>query len=162
MEELQQQYLEKQADYQALRDKSDTAILQTRMHLDRADRDYQHAMCREEEKKEQIMGKLFSCVGMTFDKIISETLREEFDKEKMEMEEKFRERLGHVKEEFSSELATQSQELKDEHKKELGEFLLLELESSGGYYMPLRCNVVGRRMSLNIFITEFEANFGEA
>lgn len=37
------------------------------------------------------------------------------------MEEKFRERLGHVKEEFSAELATQSQELKDEHKKELGE-----------------------------------------
>ncbi|KAL5292548.1 hypothetical protein ACFFRR_011380 [Megaselia abdita] len=103
LEELQQQYLEKQSDYQALRDKSDNAILQTRMHLDRADRDYQHAMCREEEKKEQLM----------------ETLREEFEKEKLEMEEKFRERLGHVKEEFSTELATQSQELKEEHKKEL-------------------------------------------
>lgn len=42
----------------------------------------------------------------------------------MEMEEKFRERLGHVKEEFNAELAAQSQEIKDEHKKELGEFVI--------------------------------------
>lgn len=53
----------------------------------------------------------------------SETLREEFDKEKLEMEEKFLERIGHVKEEFSAELAAQSQDIKNEHKKELGEFI---------------------------------------
>lgn len=119
--------MEKQSDYQNLREKSDNAILQTRMHLDRADRDYQHAMCREEEKKEQLVGKTNLQIFHRFltSKIIwiLENLREEFAKEKLEMEEKFRERLGHVKDEFSTELATQSQELIEEHKKELGKSL---------------------------------------
>lgn len=40
--------------------------------------------------------------------------------EKLEMEEQFRERIGQVKDEFSKELQTSTQEIKDKHRKELG------------------------------------------
>lgn len=40
-----------------MRDKSDNNLLQMRMHLDRADREYQNAMCREEERREVLEGK---------------------------------------------------------------------------------------------------------
>ncbi|XP_073816029.1 uncharacterized protein isoform X2 [Musca autumnalis] len=101
--EAQEALERKSREFLELREKSDHALLQTRMHLDRADRDFQKAMCQEEERREALESKL----------------RSEFEAEKEEMEEKFRERLGQVKEEFAKELQINTQELKAEHEKEL-------------------------------------------
>lgn len=99
-----QQLLEQKAqEFLELREKSDNALLQTRMHLDRADREYQKAMCQEEERREAL----------------ENSLKEEFARERHEMEEKFRERLGQVKDEFAKELQINTQELQEEHQKEL-------------------------------------------
>ncbi|KAM7360112.1 uncharacterized protein ACRADG_003401 isoform 1-T2 [Cochliomyia hominivorax] len=103
LSETQQLLEQKTQEFIELREKSDNALLQTRMHLDRADREYQKAMCQEEERREAL----------------ENSLRQEFEKEKQEMEEKFRERLGQVKEEFAKELQINTQELKEEHKKEI-------------------------------------------
>ncbi|XP_055905108.1 putative leucine-rich repeat-containing protein DDB_G0290503 isoform X2 [Eupeodes corollae] len=101
--QLRSSLQQRNEEYANLREKSDNAILQTRMHLDRADRDYQTAMCREEEKREQL----------------TESLRKELEAEKNEMEEKFRERLGQVQDEFNKELQTSTQEMQEKHKKEM-------------------------------------------
>ncbi|XP_055855477.1 inner centromere protein A isoform X2 [Episyrphus balteatus] len=101
--ELRASLQQRNEEYANLREKSDNAILQTRMHLDRADRDYQTAMCREEEKRETL----------------TESLRKELEAEKLAMEEKFRERLGQVQDEFNQELQTSTQELQEKHKREL-------------------------------------------
>uniref|UniRef100_A0A1I8MJ69 Uncharacterized protein n=1 Tax=Musca domestica TaxID=7370 RepID=A0A1I8MJ69_MUSDO len=101
--EAQEALERKSREFLELREKSDQALLQTRMHLDRADRDFQKAMCQEEERREALELKL----------------RNEFEEEKQEMEEKFRERLGQVKEEFAKELQINTQELTREHEKEL-------------------------------------------
>lgn len=74
------------------------------MHLDRADREYQNAMCREEDRRAEL----------------EENLKKEFEAEKQEMEEKFRERLGQVKEEFAKELQLSTQDMVETHRKELG------------------------------------------
>lgn len=47
-------------------------------------------------------------------------LRKEFDAEREEMEEQFRERLSQVKEEFAKELQDATQEMRQKHQKELG------------------------------------------
>ncbi|XP_037956471.1 uncharacterized protein LOC119686078 isoform X2 [Teleopsis dalmanni] len=93
----------KKEEYLELRDRSDNALLQTRMHLDRADREYQNAMCREEERRETLEANL----------------RKEFEEKKQEMEEDFLERLKQVQEEFSVELQYTKQELTDLHQGEL-------------------------------------------
>ncbi|EDW84683.1 uncharacterized protein Dwil_GK14245 [Drosophila willistoni] len=93
----------KKQDFLALRERSDNALLQTRMHLDRADREYQNAMCREEDRRADL----------------EEKLKKEFETEKQEMEEKFRERLGQVKDEFAKELQLSTQDMVDSHRKEL-------------------------------------------
>ncbi|XP_030369698.1 uncharacterized protein LOC115620552 isoform X3 [Scaptodrosophila lebanonensis] len=93
----------KKQDFLALRERSDNALLQTRMHLDRADREYQNAMCREEDRRVEL----------------EEKLKKEFELEKQEMEEKFRERLGQVKEEFAKELLLSTQDMVETHRKEL-------------------------------------------
>ncbi|XP_062122178.1 LOW QUALITY PROTEIN: interaptin-like [Drosophila sulfurigaster albostrigata] len=93
----------KKEDFLALRERSDNALLQTRMHLDRADREYQNAMCREEDRRVELEAKL----------------KREFEEEKEEMEEKFRERLGQVKEEFAKELQLSTQDMVESHRKEL-------------------------------------------
>uniref|UniRef100_T1PGE8 Ezrin/radixin/moesin family n=1 Tax=Musca domestica TaxID=7370 RepID=T1PGE8_MUSDO len=103
LNEAQEALERKSREFLELREKSDQALLQTRMHLDRADRDFQKAMCQEEERREALELKL----------------RNEFEEEKQEMEEKFRERLGQVKEEFAKELQINTQELTREHEKEL-------------------------------------------
>lgn len=77
------------------------------MHLDRADREYQNAMCREEDRRVELEANL----------------KKEFEAEKQEMEEKFRERLGQVKEEFAKELQLSTQDMVETHRKELGKFL---------------------------------------
>ncbi|XP_013117242.2 uncharacterized protein LOC106094566 [Stomoxys calcitrans] len=101
--ETQESLERKSQEFLELREKSDTALLQTRMHLDRADREFQKAMCQEEERREALELKL----------------RKDFEEEKLEMEEKFRERLGQVKEEFARELQINTQELTKEHRKEV-------------------------------------------
>ncbi|XP_036672974.3 calponin homology domain-containing protein DDB_G0272472 isoform X1 [Drosophila suzukii] len=93
----------KKQDFLSLRERSDNALLQTRMHLDKADREYQNAMCREEDRRVEL----------------EEKLKKEFEAEKAEMEEKFRERLGQVKEEFAKELQLSTQDMVDAHRKEL-------------------------------------------
>ncbi|XP_041675066.1 uncharacterized protein LOC108115593 [Drosophila eugracilis] len=93
----------KKQDFLSLRERSDNALLQTRMHLDKADREYQNAMCREEDRRVEL----------------EEKLKKEFETEKAEMEEKFRERLGQVKEEFAKELQLSTQDMVDSHRKEL-------------------------------------------
>ncbi|XP_070062903.1 golgin subfamily A member 6-like protein 22 isoform X3 [Drosophila virilis] len=103
IDELTENLELKKQDFLALRERSDNALLQTRMHLDRADREYQNAMCREEDRRVEL----------------EEKLRKEFEIEKQEMEEKFRERLGQVKEEFAKELQLSTQDLHETHRKEL-------------------------------------------
>ncbi|KPU79808.1 uncharacterized protein Dana_GF18071, isoform B [Drosophila ananassae] len=103
IEELHENLELKKQDFLDLRERSDNALLQTRMHLDRADREYQNAMCREEDRRVDL----------------EEKLKKEFEAEKAEMEEKFRERLGQVKEEFAKELQLSTQDMVDTHRKEL-------------------------------------------
>lgn len=55
---------------------------------------------------------------------LEEKLKKEFEAEKAEMEEKFRERLGQVKEEFAKELQLSTQDMVDTHRKELGRTLI--------------------------------------
>lgn len=50
----------------------------------------------------------------------SEELREEHEREKVDLEEQFCERLQQVKEEFAIELTHASEELKNKHTKDLG------------------------------------------
>ncbi|XP_017104623.2 uncharacterized protein [Drosophila bipectinata] len=103
IEELHENLELKKQDFLDLRERSDNALLQTRMHLDRADREYQNAMCREEDRRVDL----------------EENLKKEFEAEKAEMEDKFRERLGQVKEEFAKELQLSTQDMVDTHRKEL-------------------------------------------
>ncbi|XP_018798750.1 PREDICTED: uncharacterized protein LOC108975007 isoform X2 [Bactrocera latifrons] len=101
--EVQERFERKSEEFTEMRDKSDNSLLQMRMHLDRADREYQNAMCREEERREALEANL----------------RKEFDAEREEMEEKFRERLSQVKEEFAKELQDATQEMRQKQQKEL-------------------------------------------
>ncbi|XP_044314463.1 myb-like protein X isoform X1 [Drosophila rhopaloa] len=103
IEELHESLEQKKQDFLSLRERSDNALLQTRMHLDKADREYQNAMCREEDRRVEM----------------EERLKKEFEAEKAEMEERFRERLGQVKEEFAKELQLSTQDMVDSHRKEL-------------------------------------------
>ncbi|XP_017023670.1 uncharacterized protein [Drosophila kikkawai] len=103
IEDLHESLELKKQDFLSLRERSDNALLQTRMHLDRADREYQNAMCREEDRRVEM----------------EQRLKQEFETEKAEMEEKFRERLGQVKEEFAKELQLSTQDMVDTHRKEL-------------------------------------------
>lgn len=61
-------------------------------------------MCREEDRRVELEANL----------------KKEFEAEKQEMEEKFRERLGQVKEEFAKELQLSTQDMVETHRKELG------------------------------------------
>ncbi|XP_034662039.1 myosin-9 isoform X1 [Drosophila subobscura] len=103
IDELHENLELKKQDFLTLRERSDNALLQTRMHLDRADREYQNAMCREEDRRVEL----------------EERLKKEFEEEKTEMEEKFRERLGQVKDEFAKELQLSTQDMVESHRKEL-------------------------------------------
>ncbi|XP_017058544.1 uncharacterized protein LOC108099494 isoform X1 [Drosophila ficusphila] len=103
IEDLHESLEQKKDDFLSLRERSDNALLQTRMHLDKADREYQNAMCREEDRRVEL----------------EEKLKREFEAEKAEMEERFRERLGQVKEEFAKELQLSTQDMVDTHRKEL-------------------------------------------
>ncbi|EDW43144.1 GM26405 [Drosophila sechellia] len=103
IDDLHENLEQKKQDFLSLRERSDNALLQTRMHLDKADREYQNAMCREEDRRVEL----------------EERLQKEFEAEKAEMEEKFRERLGQVKEEFAKELQLSTQEMVESHRKEL-------------------------------------------
>ncbi|KAH8288905.1 hypothetical protein KR054_011667 [Drosophila jambulina] len=103
IEDLHESLELKKQDFLTLRERSDNALLQTRMHLDKADREYQNAMCREEDRRVEM----------------EQRLKKEFEEAKAEMEEKFRERLGQVKEEFAKELQLSTQEMVDSHRKEL-------------------------------------------
>ncbi|XP_054725543.1 uncharacterized protein LOC129235627 isoform X1 [Anastrepha obliqua] len=103
LNELQERFERKSDEFTEMRDKSDNTLLQMRMHLDRADREYQNAMCREEERRETLEANL----------------RKEFQAEREEMEEKFRERLSQVKEEFAKELQLATEEMRQEKQKEL-------------------------------------------
>lgn len=49
-------------------------------------------------------------------------MKTQHENEKRDMEEKFRERLCQVSEEFSAELTTNKEELQARHKKQLGKF----------------------------------------
>ncbi|XP_037904457.1 putative uncharacterized protein DDB_G0282133 isoform X4 [Hermetia illucens] len=100
---LRQTLQEKCDEFKALKEQTDAALLETRLHLERADSEYQIAFNREIDKREQL----------------AEQLKAEFAKEKSEMEEKFRERLNQVKDEFAKELANATDAMQLKHRKQL-------------------------------------------
>lgn len=57
---------------------------------------------------------------------LSASIKVHHESEKHEMEEKFRERLYQVSEEFSAELTNNKEELQARHKKLLGEYAIVE------------------------------------
>lgn len=101
--EVQEKLEQKIDDFLELREKSDNALLQIRMHLERADRDYQVAMCREEEKRE----------------VLENDLHKQFETEKEEMEKDFDERLDKMKDEFAKKMKITSHEMMSNHQKEI-------------------------------------------
>lgn len=60
---------------------------------------------------------------LTLNHFISESLKQEYAKEKQEMETSFKTRLENVQEEFARELTDTTEILKSSHKRELGNFL---------------------------------------
>uniref|UniRef100_A0A1B0FR47 Uncharacterized protein n=1 Tax=Glossina morsitans morsitans TaxID=37546 RepID=A0A1B0FR47_GLOMM len=104
LSEVQERLELKTDDFLELREKSDNALLQIRMHLERADRDYQVAMCREEEKRDAL----------------ENDLRKQFETEKQEMEERFEKRLDEMKDEFAKKMNIASHEITSKHQKEIG------------------------------------------
>uniref|UniRef100_A0A1A9ZC76 Uncharacterized protein n=1 Tax=Glossina pallidipes TaxID=7398 RepID=A0A1A9ZC76_GLOPL len=115
--EVQERLELKTDDFLELREKSDNALLQIRMHLERADRDYQVAMCREEEKRDAL----------------ENDLHKQFETEKQEMEERFEKRFDEMKDEFAKKMNIASHELTSKHQKEIGKLkqqLLSEKEEA--------------------------------
>ncbi|XP_055372949.1 probable serine/threonine-protein kinase DDB_G0282963 isoform X2 [Condylostylus longicornis] len=103
LEEVSEKLQEKTEKYLELRDKTDEEILKTRIHLDKADREYQQAMNRELDKKLEL----------------EENLRKEFEEEKAEMEADFQRRINEIKQNFKKEMANQTQEIAERHRLQL-------------------------------------------
>lgn len=81
-------------------------------------------MDAENTKRDQFAGNLNVCTDFCHTVIptiiFSASIKAEHENEKHMMEEKFRERLYQVSEEFSAELTTNKEELQARHKKQLG------------------------------------------
>lgn len=117
LQELQEQFEQKQQEFLDLREKSDNTVLQTRMHLERADHDYQVAMCREEEKREELELRL----------------RKEFSEEKDQLQSALEKRLKVLQNECEQKKQQIIQKIKKDHREEseqLRKSILLEKENA--------------------------------
>lgn len=108
-----------------VQEKSDNQVIQTRMFLERAEREHQVMIDKQIIEHEKNIGLYFFIICSQH-KILyfffntKEELNEEHEKQKEELEESFLERLQHVKDEFAIEITFATDELKKVQKKELG------------------------------------------
>ncbi|XP_062564757.1 uncharacterized protein LOC134227360 isoform X2 [Armigeres subalbatus] len=82
---------------------ADHKLMQSRMFVERADREHEAILAREVSKRDQII----------------DNLKEQYEKEKYDMEQHFSLRIQQVQEEFQRELSDTTEMLKATHKKEL-------------------------------------------
>ncbi|XP_055530875.1 uncharacterized protein LOC129721845 isoform X2 [Wyeomyia smithii] len=82
---------------------ADARLLQSRMFVERAEREHEAILAREVSKRDEII----------------ENLKEQYEKEKQEMEQHFSLRIQQVQEEFARELSDTTELLKLSHKREL-------------------------------------------
>lgn len=103
--------------------------MQIRVILDRSEREHQREMNAEIAKRDEIVGKYFVIVNKMIkisqlikkqNLIKTESMRADNECERLEMEERFRERLLHITEEFATELTNNKEELQARHKKKIG------------------------------------------
>lgn len=103
---------------------ADNKLLQSRMFVERADREHEAILSKEVAKREQIIGwfqDTFYFWGISNVVLLfPENLKEQCEKEKQDMEQHFSFRIQQVQEEFARELADTTEMLKLTHKKELG------------------------------------------
>ncbi|KAL1400908.1 hypothetical protein pipiens_007044 [Culex pipiens pipiens] len=84
---------------------ADTKLMQSRMFVDRRERELEEVLVRETTQRDQVIAEL----------------KEQHEKEKRDMEQHFSLRIQQVQEEFERELSDATEMLKVSHKKELGE-----------------------------------------
>ncbi|XP_021711061.1 uncharacterized protein LOC5564138 isoform X3 [Aedes aegypti] len=94
--------LQKQA-MEAAQTEADHRLVQSRMFVERAEREHETILAKEVSKRDQII----------------DNLKEQYEKEKFEMEQHFSLRIQQVQEEFQRELSDTTELLKATHKKEL-------------------------------------------
>ncbi|XP_055594060.1 uncharacterized protein LOC129745170 isoform X2 [Uranotaenia lowii] len=82
---------------------ADVKVLQWKMYADKADRDHEMILARETNRREELV----------------ESLKDQHEKEKTDMEQHFSLRLQQIQEEFARELSDATELLKASHKKEL-------------------------------------------
>ncbi|XP_041780702.1 envoplakin-like isoform X1 [Anopheles merus] len=82
---------------------ADQKLLQSRMYVERAEREHERKLAKEMSEKDEII----------------ETLKQQFEKEKLELEQHFSERIQQVQEEFAREISDTTELMKTAHKKEL-------------------------------------------
>ncbi|XP_039450013.1 trichohyalin-like isoform X4 [Culex pipiens pallens] len=82
---------------------ADTKLMQSRMFVDRRERELEEVLVRETTQRDQIIAEL----------------KEQHEKEKRDMEQHFSLRIQQVQEEFERELSDATEMLKVSHKKEL-------------------------------------------
>nr|XP_029731880.1 interaptin-like isoform X2 [Aedes albopictus] len=88
---------------EAAQTEADHRLVQSRMFVERAEREHETILAKEVSKRDQII----------------ENLKEQYEKEKFEMEQHFSLRIQQVQEEFQRELSDTTELLKATHKKEL-------------------------------------------
>ncbi|XP_037032855.1 putative leucine-rich repeat-containing protein DDB_G0290503 isoform X1 [Bradysia coprophila] len=101
--ELKRLIADRNAKLQDANVRSDNQIMQIRVILDKSEREHQREMDAEMSKREEFAA----------------SMKVQHENDKRDMEEKFRERLCQVSEEFSAELTTNKEELQARHKKQL-------------------------------------------
>ncbi|XP_053683361.1 restin homolog [Sabethes cyaneus] len=82
---------------------ADARLVQSRMFVERAEREHEAVLAREVGKRDEII----------------ENLKEQYEREKQEMEQHFSLRIQQVQEEFARELSDTTELLKISHKREL-------------------------------------------
>uniref|UniRef100_A0A336KS93 CSON014246 protein n=1 Tax=Culicoides sonorensis TaxID=179676 RepID=A0A336KS93_CULSO len=100
---LKQMLEDKQKEYEELQAKSDTQMMETRLYLDRAERENQAILDKEIRKRESII----------------ETMKKDHTQEVAQMEQKFNTRIERLQEEYQRDLSDQTELLKSRHKREL-------------------------------------------
>ncbi|XP_035893336.1 myosin heavy chain, fast skeletal muscle isoform X1 [Anopheles stephensi] len=82
---------------------ADQKLLQSRMYVERAEREHERKLAKEISAKDEII----------------ETLKQQFEQQKKELEQDFSERIQQVQEEFAREISDTTELMKTAHKKEL-------------------------------------------
>uniref|UniRef100_A0A182K590 Uncharacterized protein n=1 Tax=Anopheles christyi TaxID=43041 RepID=A0A182K590_9DIPT len=82
---------------------ADQKLLQSRMYVERAEREHERKLAKEMSEKDEII----------------ENLKQQFEKEKQELEQHFSDRIHQVQEEFAREISDTTELMKTVHKKEL-------------------------------------------